>query len=314
MLLLCGCGGPQSALEVAGREAEAVAGLFWVMLIGAGVIWALVIGTAVYALWFGKYRHDERVARWFLLGGGVAFPVVVLTALLIYGLLLMKELRPAEAELRLAVSGEQWWWRVRYELPGGVAVISANEIRLPTGRRAELILDSPDVIHSFWVPPLGGKMDMIPGRTTRLVVEPERVGRFRGACAEFCGASHALMAFTVEVMAPADFDAWLAAEARPAAAPQSEAARRGAALFVDVGCGVCHAVRGTAATGAIGPDLTHLAGRPTLAAGTMPMTEGALARWIADPQAVKPGALMPPFAALGEARIADLAAYLVSLR
>src|SRR5690606_10957177 len=142
--------------------------------------------------------------------------------------------------LRLAVSGEQWWWRVRYELPGGVAVISANEIRLPTGRRAELILDSPDVIHSFWVPPLGGKMDMIPGRTTRLVVEPERVGRFRGACAEFCGASHALMAFTVEVMAPADFDAWLAAEARPAAAPQSEAARRGAALFVDVGCGVCH--------------------------------------------------------------------------
>src|SRR5690606_30758361 len=132
-------------------------GLFWVMLIGAGVIWALVIGTAVYALWFGKYRHDERVARWFLLGGGVAFPVVVLTALLIYGLLLMKELRPAEAELRLAVSGEQWWWRVRYELPGGVAVISANEIRLPTGRRAELILDSPDVIHSFWVPPLGGK-------------------------------------------------------------------------------------------------------------------------------------------------------------
>src|SRR5690606_26550451 len=120
VLLLCGCGGPQSALEVAGREAEAVAGLFWVMLIGAGVIWALVIGTAVSARWCGKYRHDERVARWFLLGGGVAFPVVVLTALLIYGLLLMKELRPAEAELRLAVSGEQWWWRVRYELPGGV--------------------------------------------------------------------------------------------------------------------------------------------------------------------------------------------------
>ena len=222
--------------------------------------------------------------------------------------------RPAEAELRLSVTGEQWWWRVRYETPGGEAVTSANEIRLPAGRRAELILDSPDVIHSFWVPPLGGKMDMIPGRTTRLVLEPERPGRYRGACAEYCGASHALMAFTVEVMAPAAFHDWLAAEARPAAVPQGEAARRGADLFVDVGCGACHAVRGTAAAGSIGPDLTHLAGRPTLAAGTLPMTEDALARWIADPQAVKPGALMPPFAALGEARIADLAAYLASLR
>lgn len=313
-LLLAGCGGPQSALDVAGREAEAVAGLFWIMLAGAGVIWALVIGTSVYSLWFRKRQHDERTARWFLLGGGVAFPVAVLTALLVYGLLLMKDLRPAEAELRLAVTGEQWWWRVRYEVPGGEAVTSANEIRLPAGRSAELLLDSPDVIHSFWVPPLGGKMDMIPGRTTHLVLEPERPGSYRGACAEFCGASHALMAFTVEVMEPAEFDAWLAAEALPAAAPEGEAAQRGAGLFVDVGCGACHAVRGTAAAGTIAPDLTHLAARPTLAAGTLPMTEDALARWIADPQAVKPGALMPPFAALGEGRIADLAAYLASLR
>ncbi|HMA15344.1 MAG: cytochrome c oxidase subunit II [Bacteroidota bacterium] len=313
-LLLAGCGGPQSALDVAGREAEAVASLFWIMLAGAAVIWTLVIGTAVYALRFRKGSHDPRVARWFLLGGGVAFPVIVLTGLLVHGLLLMKDLRPAETQLTLAVTGEQWWWRVRYETPGGQAVSSANEIRLPAGRAAELILDSPDVIHSFWVPPLGGKMDMIPGRTTRLVLEPERPGRYRGACAEYCGASHALMAFTVEVMAPAAFDDWLAAEARPAAAPNGEAARRGADLFVDVGCGACHAVRGTVAAGTIGPDLTHLAGRPTLAAGTLPMTEDALARWIADPQAVKPGALMPPFAALGEARIADLAAYLAGLR
>ena len=312
-MLLAGCGGPQSALDVAGREAEAVAGLFWIMLAGAALIWSLVIGTAVYALWFRKRRHDPLVARWFLLGGGVAFPVAVLTALLVYGLLLMKDLRPAETELRLAVTGEQWWWRVRYDTPDGETVTSANVIRLPAGRAAELILDSPDVIHSFWVPPLGGKMDMIPGRTTRLVLEPERPGRYRGACAEYCGASHALMAFTVEVMEPAAFDEWLAAEARPAAPPNGEAAGRGAELFVDAGCGACHAVRGTAAAGSIGPDLTHLAGRPTLAAGTLPMTQDALARWIADPQAVKPGALMPPFAALGEQRIADLAAYLASL-
>lgn len=313
-LLVAGCAGPQSALDGAGREAAAVAGLFWIMLAGAALIWALVIGTAVYALWFRKRTHDARVAHWFLLGGGVAFPVAVLTALLVYGLFLMKDLRPAGADLQLAVTGEQWWWRVRYETAGGETVVSANEIRLPAGRRAELLLDSPDVIHSFWVPPLGGKMDMIPGRTTRLVLEPERPGRYRGACAEYCGASHALMAFTVEVMEPAAFDDWLAAEARPAPAPDSDAARRGAGLFLDVGCGACHAVRGTAAAGSIGPDLTHLAGRPTLAAGTLPMTEDALARWVADPQAVKPGALMPPFAALGEARLADIAAYLASLR
>src|SRR3546814_18234349 len=132
----------------------------------------------------------------------------------------MGSLRSEGEGLRLAVTGEQWWWRVSYSPEGGGDVVhSANEIRLPAGRRAELLLDSPDVIHSFWIPPLGGKMDMIPGRTTRLVLEPERPGDYRGACAEFCGTSHALMAFSVTVMEAAAFDEWLAAEAAPAAAP-----------------------------------------------------------------------------------------------
>jgi len=216
------------------------------------------------------------------------------------------------------VTGEQWWWRVAYTTPAGAqgketVVRSANEIRLPAGQRVELVLDSPDVIHSFWIPPLGGKMDMIPGRTTRLVLEPTRAGSYRGACAEFCGPSHALMAFSVEVMEPAAFERWLAAEAAPAAAPEEVAAQRGQRLFLDVGCGACHAVRGTEAAGEIGPDLTHLASRATLAAGTLPMTRDALERWISDPQAVKPGALMPAFGVLGESRVADIAAYLASL-
>src|SRR5690606_18105558 len=126
-------------------------------------------------------------------------------------------LRAAGDGLTVAVSGEQWWWRVDYRTADGNGVVrSANEIRLPAGRRVELVLDSPDVIHSFWIPPLGGKMDMIPGRTTRLVLEPERPGSYRGACAEYCGLSHALMAFSVEVMESAAFDEWLAREAAPA--------------------------------------------------------------------------------------------------
>lgn len=311
---LAACDGPQSALDTAGREASAVAELFGVLLVGAAIIWILVIGTAVYAMRFRRAPHDARVARWFLMGGGVALPLVGLTGLLMYGLFMMSDLRAAgDDPLRVAVTGEQWWWRVSYERPDGAVVRTANEIRLPAGRPAELLLDSPDVIHSFWIPPLGGKMDMIPGRTTRLVLEPERAGTYRGVCAEYCGASHTLMAFSVEVMEAADFERWLAAEAAPAAAPQDGGTERGAALFIDVGCGACHTIRGTPAAGVIGPDLTHLASRGTLAAGTLPMTEEALVRWLSDPEAVKPGVRMPPFGALGTERIADLAAYLASL-
>lgn len=156
-------------------------------------------------------------------------------------------------------------------------------------------------------------MDLIPGRTTRLVLEPERAGRFRGVCAEYCGTSHALMAFSVEVMESDAFDAWLVAESAPAAAPAADAAVRGARLFQEVGCGACHTIRGTKASDT-GPDLTHLAGRRTLAAGALSMTREALVRWIRDPWAVKPGARMPAFGVLGEARIEALAAYLASLQ
>ena len=291
-----------------------MAGLFWVMLAGATLIWTLVVGTAVYATHFQRAPLDARVARWFLLGGGVALPVMVLSALLVYGLSLMGSLRAEGDALQLSVSGEQWWWRVSYSAPaGGEAVHTANEIRLPAGRRAELRLDSPDVIHSFWIPALGGKLDMIPGRTTRLVLEPERAGDYRGACAEYCGTSHALMAFPVKVMEAADFDAWLARQATPADAPADATAARGAQLFQDVGCGGCHTIRGTAAAGRIAPDLTHLASRSTLGAGTLPMTREALVRWISDPQAVKPGVRMPAFGPLGEERVGALAAYLATL-
>ena len=315
LLAAGGCDGAQSALDPAGREADTLAALFWLMLAGAAVIWLCVIGAAVYASWNRDHAVSETVARRFLIGGGVIFPVVGLGALLAYGLTLMADLRPSHGGLRIIVTGEQWWWRVVYEAPGrNFRVVTANEIRLPVGEATELILESRDVIHSFWIPAIAGKLDMIPGRTTRLVVQPSRAGIFRGACAEFCGTSHALMAFAAVVMEKEGFDAWLEREARPADEPADPRAQAGRALFRDVGCGGCHTIRGTDAAGTIGPDLTHVAGRRTIGAGILPNEPAALERWIAHTGRVKPAVKMPSFGVLGEERVAALAAYLASLR
>jgi cytochrome c oxidase subunit II len=186
-------------------------------------------------------------------------------------------------------------------------------VRLPQGQRVELELSSPDVIHAFWIPSIAGKVDMIPGRTNRLVVEASRTGTFRGACAEFCGESHALMAFSAVVMKPAAFERWLAQQAAGAKAPATPEAARGRELFGQVGCGGCHAVRGTAAEGTIGPDLTHLAGRATLAAGILPNDRDALVRWITQTETIKPGSRMPSFGALPGEHVEAIAAYLAGL-
>jgi cytochrome c oxidase subunit II len=314
LLALAACSGPQSALDPAGEGAARIAGLWWLMLAGAALIWVLVIGAVVYASRIKPGRHAERAASALLLWGGLVVPTAVLAGLLTWGLALMAELRAPGDGLEISVSGEQWWWRVDYHMPGGQRpVASANEVRLPRGQRVELELSSPDVIHSFWIPSLAGKVDMIPGRVNRLVVEPTRTGTFRGACAEFCGESHALMAFSVEVMEPAAFEQWLAQQAEDAAAPTTPLATRGRELFEQVGCGACHAVRGTTADGTIGPDLTHLASRATLAAGILPNERDALVRWITQTETIKPGVRMPPFAALPEDQVQAIAAYLEGL-
>lgn len=328
LALAAACAGPQSALDTAGRDAEAIARLWWWMAGGAALVWAGVGALILYAAWARPRReHDPGRAYRLIVGGGAVFPVVVLTALLVYGLWMMPGLRRAAADPgtpRVVVSGEQWWWRVRVLPPGGdgppgegelaAAVELANELWLPVGRRTEILLDSPDVIHSFWVPPLAGKVDMIPGRLTRLVVEPTRTGVFRGVCAEFCGASHAWMAFDVVVVEPAEHRAWLARQARPAAPPASPRAARGGELFVVHGCGACHAVRGSAAAGVVGPDLTHVGGRRSLAAGALPNTAPAFRRWLAASEAIKPDVHMPAFPMLPDEDLDALAAYLEGLR
>ncbi|HEY0947501.1 MAG TPA: cytochrome c oxidase subunit II [Opitutaceae bacterium] len=313
---LTGCRGPQSALAPAGSGAADIAELFWWMAAGAGVVWIAVLALAAYA---ARARLAERQKRWaavLIIGGGAALPTVVLTSLLIYGLSLMPRLlaRAPDASLRIRVVGEQWWWRVHYRTANGDSIELANEIRLPVGEPVEFELESPDVIHSFWIPALGGKMDMIPGRQTRLTLEPTRTGVFRGVCAEFCGTAHTFMAFTVVVLERAEFDRWLAGQQQPAVEPAGSRSRGGRERFFANGCSACHAVRGTEAKGTVGPDLTHVGSRLTLGAALLPNDAAGFVRWLEQTDGVKPGVHMPHFRMLPREELDTLAAYLDALQ
>ncbi|MGQ0698342.1 MAG: cytochrome c oxidase subunit II [Panacagrimonas sp.] len=308
--------GTSSSLHPAGVEAALAAELFWIMAIGAAIVWALTMAAALYAA-YGRRKDGQarrRTAMFLIVGGGLIAPTVVLGALLTYGLSTLVGLQGDGDGLRIAVTGERFWWRVQYA-PGTEARIDlANEIRLPVGRRTELLLNSPEVIHSLWIPALAGKVDMLPGRQTRLVLEPTRVGRYRGICAEYCGTGHAHMTFTVDVLAADEFAAWLEQQRNSARLPDTAHTRDGAAAFVSYGCPACHTIRGTAARGVIGPDLSHVGGRPTLSATDLAMDDASLQRWIRNPAAIKPGALMPGFSMIKDDDIAVLTSYLLSLK
>jgi cytochrome c oxidase subunit 2 len=313
--VLAGCNEIQSALAPAGSDAARIHVLTLVLTAGASAVLCLVAAGLVIAIAGGEKTRALLADQRSIWIGGVVFPCVTLTLLLGYGLWLMRvsisEAR-TDPDMRIEVSGEQWWWRVTYVLPDGQRVREANEVRLPAGRDVEFVLTSADVIHAFWIPGLGGKMDMIPGRTNRLRLTATRAGTYRGQCAEYCGGPHALMAKDVVVMQPAAFEAWLAAS--PASQPAGETEARGSSLFLAAGCGGCHAVRGTPAAGTIGPDLSRIGGRLSIAAATVPNTPANLARFMADGQHVKPGNLMPSFNALPPADRNAIAAYLTGLK
>ncbi|MCA9109202.1 MAG: cytochrome c oxidase subunit II [Planctomycetaceae bacterium] len=314
--LLSGCDGPQSTLTPAGRGAEQISTLFWWMTACGFVIWCVYIGLAIYTIRIVPQPHDTwRTGKW-IIGGGVVLPTVLLTALLIYGLSMLPGLvRPApEGSLHIEVTGIQWWWRVRYPVDDSESVELANEIRLPVGEPVQFDLQSEDVIHSFWIPALGGKMDMIPGRETLLTLEPTKTGTFRGVCAEYCGASHALMAFDVIVTSREEFDEWLEQQSADATEPTDQLARDGRQVFFRQGCGACHAIRGTEANGVIGPDLTHVGSRASLAAGTLPNDPEAFRRWLEHTSMTKPSVNMPDFNILSERELTSLAAYLEGLK
>ena len=308
--------GIQSALDPAGQEAMQAATLFWVMTVGGLAIWAFVVALTLYASCWKRGPISEDNAGRLIVWGGVVFPVAVLVALLSYALWLMPSLRPfaggEQAGMRVEVAGSQFWWHVVYNRPGGPPVVSANEIRLPVGERVEFALTSRDMIHSYWIPALGGKMDLIPGRTNRLSLLANRAGTYRGQCAEFCGTSHALMAFSVVAMEPAAFAAWL--DERGRASTGVDAKPAGRDVFLREQCGDCHRVDGTPAQGTSGPDLSHLGSRLTIGAGLLVNDAETLARFIAHPASFKPGARMPAYLHLSDADLGAMAEWLKGLR
>ncbi|MCR5875324.1 cytochrome c oxidase subunit II [Phenylobacterium sp. J426] len=305
-------GWPPPVLDPAGPFAAPVTVLAWALFaMGAGVL-ALVIGATAIAI-FGPRRWRARLGHERLVWiGGLAFPVVVLSALLIWGLTLTRDLSapPQPGEVRIRVTGEMWWWRVAYlDSEGREAIQDANEIHLPAGQPVTLELEAADVIHSLWIPRLSGKVDMIPGRRNLMRIEAARPGVYPAQCAEFCGGPHALMGLVVVAHEPAAFEAWRSRRLQP----PPQASTPGAATFLAAGCGACHTVRGTPANGTAGPDLTHIGSRRTLGAGILPNRQGTLAAWIADSQAIKPGNRMPSYPVLSGSEVRLIAAWLETL-
>ena len=308
-------GWPPPVLDPAGPYATSVSLLSWILLAMAVAV-LLVVLAALYLALFGRPALQRKVggktAIWI---GGIAFPLVVLTALLIYGLSLTRHLSdPVRGdELRVRITGEMWWWRVAYLDGQGREVIQdANELHIPAGRPVVLELQSADVIHSFWVPRLSGKLDMIPGRRNLLRIQADRPGVFGGQCAEYCGGPHALMGFTVVAHEPSQFARLMQARLT---APTDTARigplqNKGAELFQSAGCAACHRIAGTPANGLAGPDLTFVGARRTLGAGILPNNRGTLMGWIGNSQAIKPNNRMPPYTVLTGDQLTALAAYL----
>ncbi len=310
---LTGCNAEQSTLEVFGADARAIRHIAIILTSGAVIILAITVALYVRAVRAPEHSLNHEQGMRMILWVGAIGPTLILTALLLYALPAMRP-RPADpGDLVIRVEGEQFWWRVAYwPSDNAPPLSSANEIRVPVGRTVVFELMAKDVIHSFWIPGLAGKMDMIPGRTNRLVVKAEKPGRYRGVCAEFCGLSHALMAFDVIAMEPAAFDTWLA-DAR-AITPLPAIATPGRALFDVQGCGACHTIRGTPHAGTIGPDLSRFGERMTLGAGILPPAIDNIAAFIRTPQQVKPGVRMPAYPQLSQEDASAIAHYLKGMK
>lgn len=291
-----------SVLDPASPQADLLARLSWWMFGFGGAVLLLVTVLVLVAVLRARRADrdrpvDERRGHWAVVAGGVLLPLLAASGLLVASIAIGRTTLgpPPQDALTVEVTGHQWWWELHYLDEQGRRIAStANEMHVPVGRPVRVLLKSDDVIHSFWAPSLQGKTDLVPGRTNEAWFQADREGVFRGQCAEFCGLQHALMAFLVVAQPPAQFDAWLARQAAPAREPADALAAEGRRVFESRACVMCHAVRGTVAGGLVAPDLTHLAGRRTLAAGRLPNNAGSLAAWIMDPQQVKPGTRMPP--------------------
>ena len=299
--------------EAIGALALVVGGIALVIFIG-------VEAALLYAAW--RYRasrqdgpaaqihgHQALEIAW------TAIPVVILAIVLVLMLGTMREISatqpapPGLASMTISARGYQWWWEFRYPFAGDRQVVVANELHIPYGTAIDLALESADVVHSFWVPELAGKTDLIPGRTNHLRLYAAHAGMYVGQCAEFCGVEHAWMRITVIAEGAGDFQRWLEGQARPAVT----ATAQGKDIFTSNVCASCHTIVGTDAHGTAGPDLTHVGSRKTLGAGVLPNDADSMRAWIADPQRYKQGSFMPPVP-LSAAELDALAVYLESLK
>jgi cytochrome c oxidase subunit 2 len=318
VVVLCGaCTGPstQSSVDPMGPQAEHLSRLWWFFCYTLSAIFVIVLIFLLISTFKGWRRraaagHEladrpetepdparERSMRNVVIGATVLTTLMLFVYLItsmITGRAISSPLHD-EKLLTIEVTGHQWWWEVRYRnVNASQMFTTANEIHVPVGQRVLLRMSAADVIHSFWVPNLMGKKDLIPGKYTTLMFQADKPGTYRGQCAEYCGLQHAHMALIVVAEAPEQFEAWREAQLRPANEPASDAQARGRQVFLSSPCIMCHTIRGTQAGSNIGPDLTHIGSRQTIAAGTLPNSRGQLAGWIVDSQSIKPGNRMPP--------------------
>jgi cytochrome c oxidase subunit 2 len=317
----------QDALHAYGIQAWHIGRLWNFTLALCALVFAAIVAAGLFALWRAPRadagtapdlsslaRPERRIHR--TIGWAVGAATLGLLALLAADVFTSRALGrlPLQDAVNIELVGHQWWWEARYLDPdAGRQFTTANELHIPVGRPVIVTLRSEDVIHTLWIPNLHGKRDMIPGRTALLHLRADQPGTYRGQCAEFCGLEHALMALVVQAVPNAQYEAWAARQRLPAAEPATDAARRGRAIFLARSCARCHTINGTGATASLGPDLTHLAARQTIAAGMLPNDRSHLASWILDPHTLKPGVYMPANRMQPD-QLQDLLAYLETLK
>jgi cytochrome c oxidase subunit II len=318
-----GCTGWQSALNPQGPEAYHLRRLLWLFTGVSVLVWVLVMLALAIALWRRHRGPLEPLAlnsrrergTTFVVGTATVATVIVLVGLTVVSYRSTAALgENADNAVNIRLRGYQWWWEVTYLDPSPEkSFVTANELHIPVGRRVTIDLSAEDVIHSFWVPNLAGKQDLIPGRVNNITITAVAAGTYRAQCAEFCGFQHAHMALFVIAEAPADFEKWRGQQQQPAPAPSDGEQQAGQQIVTGKQCAACHTIRGTAAKGTVAPDLTHLASRSYVAAGLLPTTRGSLAAWVADPQTIKPGNNMPQVPLTSD-ELRAVSAYLVSLK
>jgi cytochrome c oxidase subunit 2 len=321
---LCpGCAQWQSVLQPGGPASSRLDWLLWVFTVVCGTIWLLVMLVLAIAI---RRRHKpdrpplqrdagrERASA-IIVGIAVAAMVLIISGLTFLSYAATRPISgEADDTLVVRLRGYQWWWQVTYSNRDPARIfLTANEIHIPVGRPVRVELSSADVIHSFWVPNLMGKQDLIPGRNNQLTLTATQAGLYRAQCAQFCGLQHAHMALLVIAQDPAEFQAWRNAQVQQAASSDDPDAAKGRQFVTSHACAACHTIRGTSAAGTLGPDLTHVASRLTIAAGLLPTTRGSLAAWVVDPQTIKPGNNMP-MVPMSADDVTSVSAYLATLK